>query len=167
MCGRYVVCRIVASDVTTPPMNSLGDVRCGTLDSNELTEVNCHELRALGYYGGDGGHGCGAWVDGQLAAACWCVSGHRCKNHCLWPLHNNEAKRVQVTTSKSYRSRGIAATLIRYSADEMRKRGIERSYAKNWHSNNASLAAFHEDRLMLRPWYRFTRLAGPRLAVCF
>lgn len=102
------------------------------------------EIAALRDYGGDGAHGFGAWIDDDLAAVCWYWVGDRDRQSSTWPTTRGEAKLAQITTAKRYRGRGLAAALIAYSAGEMQSRGFHTLYARVWHSNRASSAAFRK-----------------------
>jgi L-amino acid N-acyltransferase YncA len=62
----------------------------------------------------------------------------------FWRLRSGEAKVLYLETVVSARGRGVAPTLLRYAAAEMRNSGYERLYARIWHSNHASVRAFEK-----------------------
>lgn len=84
-----------------------------------------------------------AWTDGgQTAALCFYWWGERYRQRNFWPLAEGQAKLVQVITAPEHRGKGVARRLISASSAQMFDDGFERLYARVWHSNAPSLAAF-------------------------
>jgi ribosomal protein S18 acetylase RimI-like enzyme len=141
--GEYSIFKIYGFDGSPAPLSTSTDLMLAKLqDTDELAQSDSPELRELTDYGGEGAHGFGAWVDGHLAAACWFWVGERYKNHQVWPLADKEAKLVRIATCERFRGRGIASALIGFGVRQMRQGGYRRFYAKIWHSNQPSIAAF-------------------------
>jgi ribosomal protein S18 acetylase RimI-like enzyme len=111
-------------------------------DVREICSSPDPALRSLAQYAGDEAFGFGAWDNGKLAAVCWFWAGKRYQTRNFWPLLTHEAKLVQITTSTACRGRGIASSLIKFAGTEMKKAGFERLFARVWHSNRPSIAAF-------------------------
>lgn len=86
----------------------------------------------------------GAWVHGTLVGVCTFAFGEEYRRSGgFYDLASSEAELVDVFTSSSYRGRGIASALIRFSTERMYEEGFDRVFAKVWHSNKASTRAFH------------------------
>lgn len=118
-------------------------IRCGRIiDGKELEETaDCRaQLMELGKEAA----AFGAWAESQLVSSLWCWWGESYKSRPVWPLEAGEAKVVMVKTDAAYRGRGIAPALLGYSAARMREAGFQRLYARIWHSNRASIGAFHK-----------------------
>jgi RimJ/RimL family protein N-acetyltransferase len=80
----------------------------------------------------------------------------------FWPLRQNEAKLVQITTAASHRGQGLATALIALSSRRMAERDFTRLYARVWHNHEQSLRAFRAAgwnevalRIGIRPFGRF------------
>ncbi len=95
-------------------------------------------------YAGDGSEAFGAWHDGALAAVCFYWHGERYRPRGFWPLGATEAKLVQIVTAPAARGRGLATALIVGSHRLMAERGWTALYARVWHSNLPSRAAFEK-----------------------
>lgn len=113
-------------------------------DVKELACASDPILRYLAQFGQEGAQGFGAWVNGELAAACWYWAGETYKKRNFWPLLDDEAKLVEIATAKRFRGRGIAPQLIAFSAEQMKILGYQRLLARVWHSNRASQSAFRK-----------------------
>jgi ribosomal protein S18 acetylase RimI-like enzyme len=100
------------------------------------------EIRALHEYAGNEAHGFGAWVDGALACVCWFWTGERYRRRNFWPLQDDEAKLVQISTAVRFQGRGIGSELMRFALYRMRTAGFRRAYARIWHSNLPSIRLF-------------------------
>jgi len=84
-----------------------------------------------------------ACLDGdRIVGICFYWYAERYRKRNFWPLRDRQAKLVQILTLPEMRGRGIASRLIKCSSQEMGKRGFSRLYARIWHSNAASVAAF-------------------------
>lgn len=57
-------------------------------------------------------------------------------------LRQQEAKLIDVITTPGHRGKEIAPYLIRLVTEDMKTIGIQRLYARIWHSNHASQRAF-------------------------
>lgn len=91
---------------------------------------------------GAGAHAFATRADDTLSAICIYWHGERYAQRNFWPLHDGEAKLVQVITDPAFRGRGAATQLIRHSSEQMFNAGFSRLYARIWHSNTPSLRAF-------------------------
>ncbi len=142
--GEYALFRIYALDIPVPgPIKDTECLRFGPIeDPEELARSGDAELREMVEYAGPEAFGFGVWVEGELAAACWYWVGERYRTRGFWPLGEDEAKLVQIATAHRFRGRGIASRLITWSSSRMGEQGFRRLYARIWHSNRASRAAF-------------------------
>lgn len=109
---------------------------------NDLLGSPHPEVARLGSYAGPESVGFGVWADGQLAGAAWYWYGDRYRERGFIRLQDGEAKLVQITVAESFRGRGLAPRLIRYSAAQMKLRGFHTLHARIWHSNKPSITAF-------------------------
>lgn len=102
------------------------------------------ELAARSCFAGEDSFGFGAYRSGKLVAVCWFWVKDRYKERNFWPLQDNEAKLVDITTAAAYRGQGLAPALICFASNEMFHLGRERLYARIWHSHSSSLRAFEK-----------------------
>lgn len=121
------------SPFRTGEITDLADIRAGS-----------PELRDLAQYAGSEAFGLGAWLDAELVGACWYWYGDRYRSRGFLDLPAHAAKLVQVTVDTRYRGRGIAPLLIARSASALSELGFTGLYARIWHSNEASRAAFRK-----------------------
>jgi ribosomal protein S18 acetylase RimI-like enzyme len=111
-------------------------------DPQILAHASDREIASLAAYARDGTHGFGAWLEGELAACCWYAEAGADSQRSTWPIEPGEAKLLQITTASRFRGKGLARALVAQSAALMRRRGFGPLYARVWHSNAPSLAAF-------------------------
>jgi RimJ/RimL family protein N-acetyltransferase len=129
--------------------------RCGALPAKEtrhrVEELSEDDIRAASDpniagqagYAGTGAHAFGIREEGVLQAVCFYWHGERYRPRGFWSLEASEAKLVQIITAPSARGRGLATALIRGSASAMQHgHGWSRLFARVWHSNRPSRAAF-------------------------
>lgn len=135
----YKVLRIRGIDCSAP---SLPDPRITSIEQNRLSESKCPVMREQEWYGGKGTRLYAYIEDGEVGALCCYWFGERYLARNFWPLHDREAKLVQVITSPTLRGKGIATALIAQSAADMFAQGFVTLYARVWFSNKASLRAF-------------------------
>ncbi len=102
------------------------------------------ELRSLSGYAGADAVGYGAFVGNELGAGCWLWYGEWYRQRNFWPLKEQEAKLVQVTTGERYRGKGLGLRLLNHAAWDMSRRGFRILYARIWHSNVSSIKLFEK-----------------------
>lgn len=123
----------------TPPG---GGVR--ELDARELVQSPDPYLAEQAGYAGEGARAFGLPLDGELQAVCFYWYGERYRPRGFWPLGPTEAKLVQIVTTQAARGRGLATALIAGSTCRMFEGPWSALYARIWHSNGPSLAAFEK-----------------------
>ena len=144
---------------------------------DELASCEHDSLRDQLHYTGTQSDAFAFVENGSIVGLCFYWHGDRYKQRNFWPLQENEAKLVQITTLPVVRGRGVATQLIRQSLREMAAQGIVRAYARVWHSNAPSYRAFERagwtriafvaemnPRWLSRPWRLAVRLpskSGP------
>ncbi len=112
------------------------------------------EIRSLAGYSAPQAVGFGVVEGNVVVCACWYWYGeHYAINRAFWPLAENDAKLVQITTADHRRGCGLATRLIAGSELEMAKRGFRRLYARIWHGHTASERAFRA-----AGWHRIARV---------
>lgn len=111
-------------------------------DPKAIARAPDSEIAALATYARTGTWAFGAWLDGELAACCWYSDASADSQKSTWPIRDGEAKLLQINTAPRFRGRGLARALIGHSSALMRQRGFAPLYARIWHSNAASQAAF-------------------------
>jgi hypothetical protein len=79
-----------------------------------------------------------------------------CSLHIIWgseykdnfrnyiPLKKNEAKIIDVITSKKYRGKGHIGKLLSFTEEQMLTKDIDTLLARIWHSNESSKRAFEK-----------------------
>ena len=108
----------------------------------QLHALSSALLREQAWYGGEGAHAFVATHADEPAGMCAYWHGERYRRRNFWPLRQGEAKLVQVIVEPAHRGRGVASRLIRASAAALGMRGFTALYARVWHSNAPSIAAF-------------------------
>jgi RimJ/RimL family protein N-acetyltransferase len=142
--GDYSLYRIYALEPAST------DAAPGSLDLREVTDMavlsnaRFDEIRALENYRGDDATCFAVFEEDTPVAACWFWFGDTYKQRNFWPLQVRHAKLVQITTALPYRGKGYAPMLLAFAAAEMKQRGFEKLYARIWHSNAPSIAAFEK-----------------------
>lgn len=139
--GDYDLYRIYQFDLSRAEGPPSSVARLAEVDERALVGT---DLRDLAQYAGTGAHGFGAWLGSDLAATCWFWNEERYRQRNFWPIQNDEAKLVQISTAEHYQGRGIAFDLIRFGMNEMKTRGYRRVYARVWHSNRPSIGLFEK-----------------------
>jgi ribosomal protein S18 acetylase RimI-like enzyme len=126
------------------PMFAEAPFRTGPI--TDVTEMmsGAPEIQDLAQYAGPDAFGLGAWLDAKLVGACWYWYGNRYRSRGFINLPEHAAKLVQVTVRTDHRGRGIAPLLIARSARALGELGFTDLYARVWHSNEASRAAFRK-----------------------
>jgi hypothetical protein len=128
-----------------PPPTIVGHERVYDITAARLADA-CKELRLTGY-GGSEARGFGLDVNGELASVCWYWFGARYQNERGFiSLPPGAAKLVQIVTAQTFRGRGLAPILIAGSAQAMYRDGFRPLFARVWHTNQASRAAFRKAR---------------------
>lgn len=112
--------------------------------ATELSQSPAPEMRRLSVYAGSEALGYGAFVGDELAAACWIWYGDRYRGRNFWPLKEQEAKLIQVTTADRHRGKGLGLRLLHNAAWDLERRGFKRLYARIWHSNLTSIRLFEK-----------------------
>jgi RimJ/RimL family protein N-acetyltransferase len=109
-----------------------------------LRDARFAEIRALENYRGDDAACFAIFETDSPVAVCWFWFGETYTQRNFWPLQDRQAKLVQITTALPYRGKGYAPRLLAFAAAEMKHRGFEQLYARIWHSNSPSIAAFEK-----------------------
>jgi GNAT superfamily N-acetyltransferase len=112
------------------------------VDEAQVRALSSPLLRGQAWYAGDQTHAFLALHRGEPAGLCFYWFGARYRSRNFWPLQAGEAKLVQVIVDPLQRGRGIATALIAQSAAALTDEGFRRLYARVWHSNAPSIAAF-------------------------
>lgn len=99
-------------------------------------------IREQGFYCGEGAHAFACRRDARIVGLCFFWHGERYRMRNFWPLADNEAKLVQIVTLPEARGQGVAARLLEHGAREMARHGFTTLFARIWHSNQPSIAAF-------------------------
>ncbi len=155
----------VAERAVVPP----DGIRLGPLYTDMFDNYKGSELHGYGDYVRRGANAFGAWAGDRLVAACALFLPENDPQDDTWPLREGEAKLVDITTDSQFRGRGIAQALIRYSAAAMSERGVGGLYARIWHTNLPSKAAFSAagwERIATVFEFRPLRI-GPRRRLVF
>jgi GNAT superfamily N-acetyltransferase len=141
--GSYDIYRVFATSAIRPiatPLPALDHIELVNSDAIDASPDPL--VREQRWYAGDGAFSFAYLEQGRIAGACFYWHGARYQERNFWPLSEREAKLVQVVTTAEMRGRGVARRLIESSANDMLSRGFTRLYARIWHSNAPSLAAF-------------------------
>lgn len=139
--GDYVIYRVVAFDVrstgSTPAEDGIVEV-----DATAVRASGDALVREQAGFCGDGANVFAVIESGRIVALAAYWHGERYRSRNFWPLQPGEAKLVQIVTVADRRGAGLATRLIQASACRMAELGFGRLYARIWHSNHPSLAAF-------------------------
>lgn len=111
-------------------------------DASALESADSELLRDQAWYGGPGSFVFACVAENRMVATSIVWYGERYKTRNFWPLESGEAKLVQIVVDDRIRSRGIGTRLIRYTASQVARKGMSACYARVWHSNAPSVAAF-------------------------
>ena len=113
-----------------------------TVGQQQLEDSGDELIREQGFYLGADCFAFGCFDQQRIVAVCFIWHGERYKTRNFWPLAADEAKLVQIITLPDYRGRRIASRLIGYAAKSVLEQGFSALYARIWHSNLPSIAAF-------------------------
>ena len=101
------------------------------------------EIQDLAGYAGRDGKGFGIFDKGELVCACWYWYGERyVLKRGVWPLEDNEAKLVQITTAENARGKAFARNLVTASSRSMEAAGFRYLFARIWFGHIASERTF-------------------------
>ena len=101
------------------------------------------EIQDLAGYAGRDAKGFGLIDKGELVCACWYWYGEQYTlKRGFWPLEDNEAKLVQITTVESARGKAFARNLIAASSRSMESEGFRCLFARIWFGHTASERVF-------------------------
>ncbi len=144
--GDYALYRIYALELNEKVSYETPLLQFTAIESSiVLAESDSEAIRNLvAYYQRELAFGFGARMGGTLVAACWFWAGSTYKKRNFWPLKEDEAKLVQISTHENFRGRGYAPLLLTYAAEAMRLKGYAKLFARIWHSNYASISAFEK-----------------------
>ena len=144
--GDYALYRIYAVELNKKISYATPLLQFMPIESSVvLAQSDSEAIRNLAaYYEREFAFGFGARMKDTLVAACWFWAGSTYKKRNFWPLKENEAKLVQISTHENFRGRGYAPLLLAYAAEAMRLKGYTKLFARVWHSNFASISAFEK-----------------------
>lgn len=144
--GIYRIFRSPANDAGTADelKEVAGEPRFIEADAAALESAESKLLRDQAWYGGPDSWIFACLVDDRMVASSIVWYGERYKTRNFWLLRSNEAKLVQIVVDDRIRSRGIGTKLIRYTAAQVASKGMHACYARVWHSNAPSVAAFEK-----------------------
>lgn len=101
------------------------------------------EIQDLADYAGRDAKGFGLIDKGKLVCACWYWYGEQYTlKRGFWPLEDNEAKLVQITTAENARGKAFARNLIAASSLSMESKGFRCLFARIWFGHTTSERAF-------------------------
>jgi GNAT superfamily N-acetyltransferase len=112
------------------------------VDEAAIRALPCALLREQAWYAGDGARAFLATLDGTPAGLCFYWYGARYRTRNFWPLQPGQAKLVQVIVEPAHRGQGVAGALIARSAHVLANERFATLFARVWHSNAPSIAAF-------------------------
>lgn len=140
--GDYALYRIWQFDTRSSETPS-GPLQVRALQASELTApAVAPELKAAGWYFGEDSLAFGCFDGPQLVGLTFYWHGQRYQTRRSWPIDAQAAKLVHIVTASAHRGRGVASALIAQSSQAVLGRGFKKLYARIWHSNTPSLAAF-------------------------
>lgn len=93
-------------------------------------------------YAGPGSLAYACFDHDRIVGLCFYWFGDRYLKRNFWPLHDGEAKLVQIISLPDMRARGVATILIASSYRDMAQKGFSNTFARIWHSNTPSKKAF-------------------------
>jgi ribosomal protein S18 acetylase RimI-like enzyme len=162
--GEYELYRVLAVNPATGTADRWSDAALLVDAGAALFEVDADSgIRGLADYDGKDAVGFALLREQRPVCGCWYWLGARYREERgFWPLRQNEAKLVQITTATTHRGQGLATALIALSSRRMGERGFTRLYARVWHNHEHSLRAFRAAgwnevalRIGIRPFGRF------------
>lgn len=141
--GDYAVYHIASVDLknsTAAPASQAPHIVA--VDRSRILASPDSLIREQADYAGEGAHAFACLEGDRIVALCFYWHDARYAARNFWPLQAGEAKLVQIVTVPDRRGRGLAPALIAQSGARMRSAGFRRLFARIWHSNHPSLAAF-------------------------
>jgi GNAT superfamily N-acetyltransferase len=139
--GDYAIYRIVAFDLRSTG-SALTEQGVVEVDESAVSASGDALVREQAGFCGNGAHVFAVMESGRIVALAAYWHGERYRSRNFWPLQPGEAKLVQIVTVADRRGAGLATRLIQASAARMAALGFGRLYARIWHSNHPSKAAF-------------------------
>jgi len=139
--GIYIIYRLrwPADDINIS--TNSGELK--NLTQREIMNSSHVLIREQAQYCGEQAYAYGVKVDGEIVSICFFWTGQRYREQRnFWPIKDNEAKLVQITTLPEMRGKGLATNLIRFACQQIRRQGCHILYARIWHSNHFSRKAF-------------------------
>lgn len=146
--GDYSVYRIYRLDPRagpTPPVQTgprQNGLTLGPVARADFDGCDDALLREQAFYFGEQAQAYACRRGAQWLGLCFFWWGERYRTRNFWPLAEREAKLVQIVTAESARGQGVAPRLLAHAAQDMAARGFGPLYARIWHSNRPSIAAF-------------------------
>jgi ribosomal protein S18 acetylase RimI-like enzyme len=143
--GEYELYRVLAVDPATGTADRWnGAAVLVDADADLFASDADSGIRGLANYDGEEAVSFALVREQRPVCGCWYWLGERYRRQRgFWPLRQNEAKLVQITTAARHRGQGLATALIALSSRRMAERGFTRLYARVWHNHEQSLRAFH------------------------
>ncbi len=138
----YFIYRREADAASASPQARHGPFDLRRLDEDAARASTEPLILAQLEYLGTGAHAFACMDGARIVGLCVYWHGDRYRRRNFWPLAGGEAKLVQIVTLPDMQGRGIAGSLIGWSAQAMFDAGFSRLYARIWHSNKASWRAF-------------------------
>jgi GNAT superfamily N-acetyltransferase len=138
----YEIYWIFRCDRAAPLAAGRAPCTVAQVDEAQVRALSSPLLRGQAWYAGEQTHAFLALHRGEPAGLCFYWFGARYQSRNFWPLQAGEAKLVQVIVDPLQRGRGIATALIALSAAALTGEGFRTLYARVWHSNAPSIAAF-------------------------
>jgi len=135
--GEYTVFRILHKR-----LNALDDA--APLDERCQVVSMPGDVQHRDGYAGDGAYGFAVIDAGIALCTCWVWFGERYRTRNYWPLEHAQGKVIALETQPQARGQGLAVALLNYIARALAERGFTDLYARVWHSNKASIRAFHK-----------------------
>lgn len=141
--GEYEIYQVFAIDRSTfVSPKAHHHFHCTLARVDVIDSSNDELVRQQAWYAGSGANAYVCIEGSRVVGLCIYWHGDRYRTRNFWPLQPNEAKLVQIVTVPDMRGRGVARCLIENSAESMFGSGYQKLYARIWHSNKSSIAAF-------------------------
>ena len=114
---------------------AVGNEEVATLPDSVLAEQ--------AWYGGEGAYSFAGALEGDsIVGLCFYWHGARYTLSDFWPVSDGQAMLMQIVTTPPARGRGVARSLIQYSARALAEKGLRTLWARVWITNAPSRAAF-------------------------
>lgn len=138
----YQIYECASSDVPLSRPATNTTFRVTPVDAFAINSSADSLIREQAEYAGPGSQAYACFDHDRIVGVCFYWFGDRYMKRNFWPLHNGEAKLVQIISLPDMRSRGVATLLIAGSYRDMVQKGFSRTFARIWHSNTPSKKAF-------------------------